>query len=154
MGIAQYLVFAMFRIAAINASFNASELCLHCLCISMDQCNTTVGCKGDPGSYVCGPYAITYEYWKDSGYPVLEEEATVDIRGYVRCVNDFKCAKKCVEQYMNRYKMDCNNDGDMTCSDYFYLHYFGPSDCGIAHPKTKEENVFDVCISKMAASVT
>jgi len=49
-----------------------SDVCLGCICEVTSGCNNTIGCY----DAVCGPFAITWGYWSDSGRPTVNDESS------------------------------------------------------------------------------
>lgn len=47
-----------------------SQVCLDCMCEVASGCNTTIGCT----DRLCGPFLITWGYWRDAGKPTLNNE--------------------------------------------------------------------------------
>lgn len=98
------------------------EDCLKCICTSLVSCDKTT-CEA--GS--CGPYEITEAYWADSGS--LTTRGRLE-EGFLGCVSNRVCAKKTVQNYMQKFARDCNNDGKVNCIDYAAVHIQGPYACG------------------------
>ncbi|XP_046675156.1 lysozyme-like [Homalodisca vitripennis] len=96
-----------------------SDKCLYCLCVANTNCNLGTGCTKDEPQ-VCGPQAITKLYWIDCGE--LEDS-------YESCTNNLYCANECIENYMQRYKRDCDGNSEINCLDFAAIHRLGPSGC-------------------------
>ncbi|GFS54220.1 lysozyme [Trichonephila inaurata madagascariensis] len=46
------------------------EACFNCMCEASTDCDLNAECiSSGPGKYYCGPYQISYEYWRDAGKP-------------------------------------------------------------------------------------
>lgn len=104
-----------------------SERCLQCLCEASTECNEDIGCSVDgPNQYLCGPYAISYQYWKDGGSPGKNPSDPLD---FEQCLNDKSCAEAAIKGYMYRWAQDCNGDGYIDCYDWALLHKAGPTLC-------------------------
>ncbi|XP_071629452.1 lysozyme 2-like [Temnothorax longispinosus] len=117
-----------------------SQVCLGCICEVSTGCNTTRGCSGS----VCGPFAITWDYWSDAGKPTLNNEPTSN-DAYARCVNDPYCAAGAVQNYMAKFGHDCTGNGVVDCEDYLRIHRLGANACNGAL-NSKYENKFKLCL--------
>ncbi|CAG2239847.1 Lysozyme 3,Lysozyme,Lysozyme 2 [Mytilus edulis] len=89
-------------------------LAVGCAILVESNCDKTIGCHDDGGSDSCGPFQIKEVYWIDCNRPG---------DSYEECTKDYKCAKGCVQAYMERYGgWKCGT----TCEDYARMHNGGP----------------------------
>lgn len=102
-----------------------TEKCINCLCEAATGCNQTIGCIGE----YCGMFHIGRPYWIDADNPTLLGDNSESSEAFTRCVRDPYCASRTVNQYVNKFLRDCNNDGTLSCDDYARLHYFGYGEC-------------------------
>ncbi len=96
----------------INNNGPVSADCLTCLCRASSGCELNKQCHGE----FCGPYLITWSYWRDGGSPGGD---------YVRCALDKRCAESAIQGYMRKWSRDCNGDGIVDCDDYAAIHKNG-----------------------------
>ncbi|KAL4149513.1 hypothetical protein QTP88_003447 [Uroleucon formosanum] len=118
-------------LTALSLSVEAVELtqlndnCLRCICEAIGNCSNSTKCSGE----VCGMFGITWPYWFDSGRPVVPGSDPDDSDAYSKCANDATCAQQSVMAYMQRFALDCNNDGKINCYDYAAIHKLGRFGC-------------------------
>ncbi|XP_042901850.1 lysozyme [Parasteatoda tepidariorum] len=103
------------------------EKCFDCLCEAASECDEAAECfnKG-PGQYLCGPYHISYEYWKDSGKPGENPDDPLD---FEKCLNSRPCAEAAIKGYMQKWGNDCDGDMKIDCFDWARIHKGGPRSC-------------------------
>lgn len=99
-----------------------TEVCLGCLCDAMSGCNLTATCEGG----ACGLFRITWAYWVDGG---KLSDGGSDESAWRGCSLDPKCAADTIQNYMLRYRKDCNHDGKIDCYDYAAIHKLGGFGC-------------------------
>ncbi|XP_050466072.1 invertebrate-type lysozyme 3-like [Cataglyphis hispanica] len=118
-----------------------SQVCLDCMCEIASGCNTTIGCT----DRLCGPFLITWGYWRDAGKPTLNNEPNNIDGAYRRCVNDLNCATRTIQGYMTKFNQDCTGDGEIDCDDYVRIHRLGGHGCtGLLD--RKYENKYRFCL--------
>jgi hypothetical protein len=54
-----------------NDPLPVTDVCLGCICEASSGCDRTAKCTGE----VCGPFRITWAYWKDGGQNTLNGAA-------------------------------------------------------------------------------
>ncbi|XP_075211031.1 invertebrate-type lysozyme 3-like [Lycorma delicatula] len=109
----------------VENNLGPDEICLQCICEAVSYCNVTNICDED-GS--CGPFRITKPFWIDAGKPILRLDDAERPEAFTRCAFDLTCAGKAVFEYMKKYKLDCNGDGEINCVDYARIHRYGSGD--------------------------
>lgn len=92
--------------------------CLECICDAISGCSTGVNNCGS--SSVCGPLALSQNYWKEGRRPGAS---------WTACTRTKECSIVTVKNYMEKHKRDCNGDGFVTCEDYAAIHRRGPRAC-------------------------
>ncbi|CAL1261989.1 unnamed protein product [Larinioides sclopetarius] len=104
-----------------------SEACFNCLCKASSECDENMECQREgPGQYHCGPYLISYAYWKDGGKPGENSDDPLD---FEKCVRSRPCAEAAIRGYMYKYANDCDDDMDIDCYDWARIHKSGSSSC-------------------------
>ncbi|XP_055855067.1 uncharacterized protein LOC129918502 [Episyrphus balteatus] len=101
------------------------DVCLACICDASSGCNVTKICNGD----VCGLFRITWFYWADSGKLTVGEDTEDSPMAFQNCANDPFCAAETVQNYMAKFRQDCNQDGKIDCLDYAAIHRLGGYGC-------------------------
>ncbi|XP_078575073.1 lysozyme 1-like [Branchiostoma floridae x Branchiostoma japonicum] len=79
-------------------------------------------CHRDGGSDSCGPYQIKYAYWLDArlrGGNLMGDWRT--------CARSFRCSRRAVRGYMDRYATRARLGRQPTCQDYARIHNGGPN---------------------------
>ncbi|XP_012523214.2 lysozyme [Monomorium pharaonis] len=124
-----------------------TQECIGCICEVTSGCNTTLGCDGP----VCGPFYITKAYWIDAGKPTKADDISNnnDDENYSNCAQDVYCAGRTVQNYMVKFKQDCNGDGVINCDDYVRLHRYGVSGC-TNQLHSVYESIYKLCIDNFA----
>uniref|UniRef100_A0A1A9WK38 lysozyme n=1 Tax=Glossina brevipalpis TaxID=37001 RepID=A0A1A9WK38_9MUSC len=120
-----------------------SDVCLDCLCKATSGCNKTASCKHG----ACGPFHITYPYWVKGGKLTLDGDSSQSVDAFPNCVSDYVCAANTIQNYMQRYGQDCNNDREINCHDYAAIHKLGGYGCKGDLPEEYLE-VLDMCLNK------
>ncbi|XP_075211032.1 invertebrate-type lysozyme 3-like [Lycorma delicatula] len=105
-------------------------VCLKCLCESVSNCNASFGCDSNN---ICGPYQITEPFWIDGDKPLVESDDVENPGAFSRCTADPTCATRTVYNYMNKFKQDCNDDGDVDCLDIGHIHKYGLQKSACSH---------------------
>ncbi|XKL66939.1 hypothetical protein PGB90_010359 [Kerria lacca] len=121
-----------------------TEKCLSCICEATSSCNQTLECLGE----YCGMFLISRSYWIDAGSPVLQKDNVNETEAFQRCVTDPYCASRTVNQYVQRFIQDCNNDGILSCDDYARLHYLGYLQCTRALRNVTYYRIFQTCFQR------
>ncbi|XP_054715972.1 invertebrate-type lysozyme 6-like [Uloborus diversus] len=104
-----------------------TQECLDCICEASSDCVEDIGCVNeDPGQYFCGPYYISYAYWRDGGSPGENSEDPLD---FEKCLTHRKCAEAAIRGYMQKWGQDCDGDQQINCFDWARLHKSGPEAC-------------------------
>ncbi|KAJ8894281.1 hypothetical protein PR048_006894 [Dryococelus australis] len=106
-------------------SGDVDNLCLGCICEAASDCDRRAGCVRD----VCGLFKITRPYWVDAGTPAVDGDTADQPEAYPRCASDTDCSAKAVQNYMAKFKQDCNGDGKIDCLDYAAIHRMGGYGC-------------------------
>ncbi|XP_063243385.1 invertebrate-type lysozyme 3-like [Bacillus rossius redtenbacheri] len=106
-------------------SGDVDNLCLGCICEAASDCDRQAGCLGD----VCGLFKITRPYWVDAGRPLVQGDDPEQAEAYPRCSSDPTCSARAVQNYMAKYKQDCDGDGAVDCQDYAAIHRLGGYGC-------------------------
>lgn len=123
-----------------------NDVCLGCICEAVSGCNTTSAC--DNG--LCGPFRISNDYWLDGDKPTLKGESSNAPQAFQSCVNDHRCAAEALENYVIKYKTDCNGDQRIDCLDYAAIHLFGPNDCKTVFPEPFSSKLYK-CLESYGA---
>ncbi|GFR02837.1 lysozyme [Trichonephila clavata] len=104
-----------------------SEACFNCMCEASTDCDLNAECiSSGPGKYYCGPYQISYEYWRDAGKPGENPDDPLD---FEKCLNSKPCAEATIRGYMQEYAADCDGDQDIDCYDWARIHKSGAQGC-------------------------
>uniref|UniRef100_A0A1A9VX59 lysozyme n=1 Tax=Glossina austeni TaxID=7395 RepID=A0A1A9VX59_GLOAU len=123
--------------AQLEAKNPVTDVCLGCLCEATSGCNQTAICNYG----ACGLFRVTYAYWVDGGKLTLNNESPDSSEAFPNCVNDPYCAANTIQNYMIRYKQDCNDDGEINCYDYAAIHRLGGHGCKGALPPSYYETL-------------
>ncbi|KAF5269310.1 hypothetical protein FQR65_LT02611 [Abscondita terminalis] len=118
-----------------------TETCFGCICRATG-CNTDVPCEND----ACGAFRITKPYWIDSGNWTYNSHSPENPESFVKCATNFYCSVITMQEYMKKFKRDCNGDGKIDCDDFVAIHKLGFANCSDELP----ENYFgryDYCQS-------
>ncbi|XP_055856065.1 DNA ligase 1-like [Episyrphus balteatus] len=99
--------------------------CLACICDATSGCNVTKTCNGD----VCGLFRITWFYWADGGKMTVNGDSEDSPMAFQNCATDPFCATKTVQNYMAKFRQDCNRDGKIDCYDFAAIHKLGGYGC-------------------------
>ncbi|XP_067141404.1 lysozyme-like [Centruroides vittatus] len=119
------------------------QVCLDCLCQTYVSCGDKPGCfVGSDNVKYCGPYDITKPYWIDGGRLRVDDDDDDDDdedKSFEKCSVNKDCADKTIRRYMNRYKTDCNSNGNFDCSDVYKIHKIGFTGCVKTDIETTEK---------------
>ncbi|XP_066966294.1 lysozyme 2-like isoform X1 [Macrobrachium rosenbergii] len=118
--------------ALVQGQGSVQPNCLGCICEASTQCNVSVGCHTPyAGAYFCGPFLISWAYWADAGKPVIQNDDPNRQGAFENCVNDLYCSAETVRQYMGKFATngDCNEDGQVDCTDFAQMHRMGGYGC-------------------------
>uniref|UniRef100_A0A1A9WK39 lysozyme n=1 Tax=Glossina brevipalpis TaxID=37001 RepID=A0A1A9WK39_9MUSC len=118
-----------------------SDICMGCLCEATSGCNQTAICNYG----ACGLFRVTYAYWADAGKLTLDNDSPDSEQAFPNCVNHPYCAASTIQNYMIRYKQDCNDDGIIDCYDYAAIHRLGGYGCKGILPPTYYE-ILNACL--------
>ncbi|ETN63753.1 lysozyme i-1 [Anopheles darlingi] len=88
---------------------NLNSSCLRCMC------EASTGCGG--------------QVTECRQTVVLPHDTPTRWGAFEDCANDYNCATDIINQYMEKYGTDCNNDGVVDCVDYTMLHINGGPLC-------------------------
>ncbi|XP_055383328.1 uncharacterized protein LOC129613342 [Condylostylus longicornis] len=100
-----------------------TQQCIGCMCEAINGCNeNTLKCELD----VCGPFRMTKWYWADAENKMAPMD---DLTEFEKCANDVFCSFNIVQKYMEKYRTDCNEDGEINCLDYIAIHKMGKLAC-------------------------
>jgi len=111
-----------------------SPNCLGCICEASSGCNQTIGCSSHAG-YHCGPFLISWNFWKEVEQPVLRQGDNPDRKGaFEECANDLHCAADTVALYLKKFPQDCDGDGRISCLDHAMVHKLGGYSCATPQP--------------------
>jgi len=134
---------------AVSAVNGQTKNCLGCICEASTGCDKNIGCSHE-GGYNCGPFQISWNFWKDAGQPTLRPGDDPNRKGALEdCVNDLECAAITVVEYFKKFEQDCNNDGAITCTDYALMHKLGGYTCAAnAFPKNAYFDKLHHCLVK------
>ncbi|KAF5306612.1 hypothetical protein FQA39_LY08801 [Lamprigera yunnana] len=113
----------------------ASEVCLGCICRAASGCDIEKECENN----ACGPYRITKDYWMDSGNWTYNDHSPKEDKSYIKCVTNYYCSTFTVQEYIKKFKKDCNGDGVTNCEDFAAIHALGSTNCHKAWPKAYKE---------------
>ncbi|GMR51362.1 hypothetical protein PMAYCL1PPCAC_21557, partial [Pristionchus mayeri] len=88
-----------------------------------------IGCvEKEDGSTLCGYYQFSQDYYEDCGAPGKRYRDSVET-AWKRCANDYNCSTRCVQKFVDRYKLGCPNRG--TCEQSARLHNGGINGCNM-----------------------
>jgi len=117
------LIFKLFILTItfiVANSYTLDPKCIECIKKSFGQ-HESRPCK-ETG---CGPFAMTKPYWIDAEKPTVAGlEPTFE-----NCAKNYECSVQSMNNYMERFQKDCNNDGEIDCLDYLAIHVNGPYSC-------------------------
>lgn len=66
------LFYLFFIIFLTTADATVSSKCLQCVCEGATQCNLSARCHQPyVGGNYCGPFHLSFPFWRDSGKPVI-----------------------------------------------------------------------------------
>ncbi|XP_055856062.1 uncharacterized protein LOC129919233 [Episyrphus balteatus] len=123
--IASLVLVGLYTPAKCQEANLVDDVCLGCICEAVSGCNLTRTCTGD----ICGLFRITWFYWADSGKRTVNGEAADSPTAFENCVFDPICASQSVQNYMQIFQQDCNQDGKIDCYDYATIHKLGGYGC-------------------------
>ncbi|XP_066975786.1 lysozyme-like isoform X2 [Macrobrachium rosenbergii] len=128
--------------------------CMNCICEAASNCNVSIGCfQPYDGSYFCGAFGISLNYWIDAGKPIIKNDDPEKPGAFENCVTDLYCAAETVHQYMKKFSTDgdCNSDGEIDCADFALMHNMGGYDCSsnVNNTKTDFYVNFESCWAKI-----
>ncbi|KAF8770595.1 lysozyme-like [Argiope bruennichi] len=114
--------------------------CLSCMCEASSECDDEIECHGRGEKY-CGPYLISYLYWKDGGAHGDDFE---------KCVSYRPCAEASIRGYMRKWASDCNGDNRVDCYDFARIHKTGGPSCNSSWVLNTDYWMrFEACYSQM-----
>ncbi|XP_076326140.1 lysozyme 2-like [Tachypleus tridentatus] len=117
-----------------------SDECLKCICQASTKCNLSQGCNTN-----CGPYLISFAYWKDAGLPGKTKNY-VDYNDFVACVTNVQCAKQTIRGYMKNWARNCVKNREINCNDVARIHKTGRVGChGTWYKGTDYWKLFKQC---------
>ncbi|KAK4879070.1 hypothetical protein RN001_007216 [Aquatica leii] len=61
-------------------------------------------------------------------------------QSFIKCATNFYCSVITVQQYMKKFKKDCNGDGKVNCDDFAAIHALGPDLCHTPWPKRYKQD--------------
>lgn len=100
--------------SSLKKNVTISQSCLDCICTSTQlstSCSDKSGCFVNSfGEFVCGPYQINRFFWLNSG---IQNNGEPD--AFEKCASDRICSSRIIESYINKYSIDCNQDGLIDC---------------------------------------
>jgi len=95
-------------VAPALAQTGPSPNCLGCICEASSGCNQTIGCSSHAG-YHCGPFLMSWAFWKEAGQPLLTAGDNPDRKGaFEDCANNIHCSADTVALYLQKFGY---NDG-------------------------------------------
>ncbi|XP_067141384.1 invertebrate-type lysozyme 6-like [Centruroides vittatus] len=101
--------------------------CLNCFCQAQTECDTSFQCLNE-SIILCGPYLLGYAFWVD-GHKPGRDDSKKDFDNFKRCSKNKACAEETIQNYMNEYRKDCNDNNIVDCADYFLIILGGPNSC-------------------------
>jgi len=129
------------------ANGQLSKNCLGCICEASSSCNATIGCSSHAG-YHCGPFLISWNFWKDAGQPTFLPGDDPNRKGaFEDCANDVSCSADILAHYFSNFEQDCNGDGRVTCYDYALLHKLGGYSCNTPPPQNQYFDTLQTCLN-------
>ena len=102
------------------------------------------GCSRKTGNMVkgapcyCGAFQITDDYYNECKTGTMHQIK----KSFLKCTLDNGCAKKCVENYLDKFQAKC---GATTCAKLMVLHRNGPAKCKTAKLTRKERRMVQGC---------
>ncbi|KAG8178043.1 hypothetical protein JTE90_022926 [Oedothorax gibbosus] len=118
---------ALVRGQGFSPAGQISEKCFQCLCEASSDCDLSAQCEGKgPGQYFCGPYQMTFDYWRAAGRIGENPDDPLD---FEKCLNSKPCAEATIRGYMYENSVDCNGDSVINCHDWARIHKTGPLSC-------------------------
>ncbi|XP_055855277.1 uncharacterized protein LOC129918674 [Episyrphus balteatus] len=101
------------------------DICLGCICEAASGCDLSKTCDLEH----CGLFRMDYLYWADGGMRTSNGEFAHSPTAYENCAYDPSCATESVQNYIQTFLNDCNQDGKIDCYDYASIHKLGRYGC-------------------------
>lgn len=67
---------------------------------------------------------------------------------FKQCASDFLCASGVVDDYVTKYKQNCDGIGRISCFDYAAIHLYGGENCKKVLP-TKYKGRLTGCLGRI-----